>query len=211
MKAVPYLVPEPTATTVASIPFFWPFSGIRIPPLDFVSAAIRCNIGKLIFLATKTNIHSNQCCGSRMFILDPRSEFFPSRIPDPHQRIKYFSPKNGFQTFGNMIRVVYPGSGYRIRIFYPSRIQGSKRHRIPDPDTQQWFKLNNMDLRWQRKRDFITDGLLPNLIYFYSKAIIYINLRHNKVPLPKDICAAQVCTLFSSTVNPWESYGSRVY
>ncbi len=25
------------------------------------------------------------------------------------------------------------------------------------------------------------------------------------------LCAAQVCTLFSSTVNPWESYGSRVY
>ncbi len=39
-----YLVPEPTATTVASIPFFWPFSGIRIPPLDFVSAAIRYKI-----------------------------------------------------------------------------------------------------------------------------------------------------------------------
>ncbi len=24
-------------------------------------------------------------------------------------------------------------------------------------------------------------------------------------------CAAHVCTLFSSTVNPWESYGSQVY
>ncbi len=24
-------------------------------------------------------------------------------------------------------------------------------------------------------------------------------------------CAAHVCTLFSSTVNPWESYGSHVY
>ncbi len=33
-----------------------------------------------------------------------------------------------------------PGSGSRIRIliFYPSRIQGSKRHRIPDPDPQHW-------------------------------------------------------------------------
>ncbi len=26
-----------------------------------------------------------------------------------------------------------------------------------------------------------------------------------------DLCATQVCTLFSSTVNPWESSGSRVY
>ncbi len=35
-----------------------------------------------------------------------------------------------------MIRVVHPGS--RILTFYPSRIQGSKRHRIPDPDPQHW-------------------------------------------------------------------------
>ncbi len=32
-----------------------------------------------------------------------------------------------------MIRVVHPGS---ILTFYPSRIQGSIRHRIPDPDPQ---------------------------------------------------------------------------
>jgi hypothetical protein len=34
----------------------------------------------------------DQCCGSGMFIPDPKffhpgSEFFPFRIPDPHQRI----------------------------------------------------------------------------------------------------------------------------
>jgi hypothetical protein len=38
-----------------------------------------------------------------------------------------------------------PGCSFRIRIliFYPSRIvernQGSKRHRIPDPDPQNWL------------------------------------------------------------------------
>ncbi len=37
-----------------------------------------------------------------------------------------------------MIRVVHPGSRIRILTFYPSRIQGSKRHRIPDPDPQHW-------------------------------------------------------------------------
>jgi hypothetical protein len=42
-----------------------------------------------------------------------------------------------------MIRVVHPGSGSQIRILilYPSwiRIQGSKRHRITDPDPQHCF------------------------------------------------------------------------
>jgi hypothetical protein len=33
-------------------------------------------------------LHLNiQCCGSGMFIPDPGSYFFPSRIPDPRQRI----------------------------------------------------------------------------------------------------------------------------
>ncbi len=35
-----------------------------------------------------------------------------------------------------MIRVVHSGSQIQILTFYPSRIQGSKRHRIPDPDPQ---------------------------------------------------------------------------
>jgi hypothetical protein len=39
-----------------------------------------------------------------------------------------------------MIRIVhYPGTGSRY--FYPSRIQGSKRPRIPDPDPEHWKKL----------------------------------------------------------------------
>jgi hypothetical protein len=54
-----------------------------------------------------------------------------SRIPDPNffhpgspiriKEFKYFNPKNCFQAFGNMIRVVHPGS----------RIQGVKK--APDP------------------------------------------------------------------------------
>jgi hypothetical protein len=34
---------------------------------------------------------------------------------------------------------VHPGSGSRILIFYSSRIEGSKRHRIPDPGPQHWY------------------------------------------------------------------------
>jgi hypothetical protein len=42
-----------------------------------------------------------------------------------------------------MIQDVHPGSGSRIRILviYPSRIPGSKRHRISDSDPQHWFQV----------------------------------------------------------------------
>ncbi len=78
-------------------------------------------------------------------IPDPWSVFFLFRIPDsyffhPGSRIrikefKYFNPKKWFLS----TEKYDPGSSSRIRIFYPSRIQGSKRHRIPDP--QHWNPL----------------------------------------------------------------------
>ncbi len=88
--------------------------------------------------------------GSKFFpswISDPGSKFFPSRVLDPGSASKnlgILTKKNGFSALRNMIRVFHPGSGYRIWIltFYPSpililyprsRIQGSKRHRSPDP------------------------------------------------------------------------------
>ncbi len=88
--------------------------------------------------------------GSKFFaswIPNPGSEFFPSRILEPGSALKNLSiltKKNGFSALRNMIRVFDPGSGSRIWIltFYlsqipildpRSRIQGSKRHRIPDP------------------------------------------------------------------------------
>ncbi len=76
-----------------------------------------------------------QCCGSGLFFSNPN--FCPSRIPDLHQRIPVFEPKKLFLNS----RKYHPGCSSRIRIliFYPSRIPGSKRHRIPDPDPQQSF------------------------------------------------------------------------
>ncbi len=73
-----------------------------------------------------------------------------SRILDPgsaSQNLGILTKKNGFSALRNMIRVFHPGSGSRILIlnFYPSRIlilyprsqiQGSKRHRSPDPGSQ---------------------------------------------------------------------------
>jgi hypothetical protein len=68
----------------------------------------------------------------------PGSDFFHPGYRIRIQEFKYgiLTPKNGFQALGNMILVVHPGSGsgIRILIFCSSRIQGSKRHRIPDPD-----------------------------------------------------------------------------
>ncbi len=81
----------------------------------------------------------------------PGSDFFPSQIPDlnclhPGSQIlikefKYFNPKKAkkwFLSSKNMIRVVHHGSRIRMLTFsHPgSRIQGSKRHPIPDPDPQ---------------------------------------------------------------------------
>jgi hypothetical protein len=68
-----------------------------------------------------------QCCGSGMFIPDPiffhpGSELSLSRIRI--KEFKYFNPKKWFLSS----RKYDPGC--------PSRIQGSKRQRIPDPDPQ---------------------------------------------------------------------------
>jgi hypothetical protein len=69
----------------------------------------------------------SQCCGSGMFIPDPGSECFPSRIPNPNfifhpgsesNNSSFLTQKIRFQALGNMIRGC------------SSRIQGSKRHRI---------------------------------------------------------------------------------
>ncbi len=73
--------------------------------------------------------------GSKFFSSpDPGSKFFPSRIRI--KEFKYFNPKNGFWALGNMVRVVHPGSGSWFFTHPGSWIQGSKRHRIPDPDPQ---------------------------------------------------------------------------
>ncbi len=84
-----------------------------------------------------------------MFIPDPGSDFFPSWIPDPNffypgsriliKEFKYVNPKKWFLSS----RKYDPGCSSRIRIltFCPSRIQGFKKHRIPDPDPQHWLEL----------------------------------------------------------------------
>ncbi len=90
-------------------------------------------------------------------ILDPWSQIGIFSIPDPGslmhiKEFKCFNQKNGFSALRNMIRVFHPESGSQmwILIFYlsripildpRSRIQGSKRHRIPDPGS--WIRIRN--------------------------------------------------------------------
>jgi hypothetical protein len=68
----------------------------------------------------------------------PGSEFFHPGSWIRIKEIKYFNPKNGFYALGNMIRVVHPGSGSRIRImtFHPSRIPDPGVKRAPDPGSR---------------------------------------------------------------------------
>jgi hypothetical protein len=89
-----------------------------------------------------------------VFIPDPESDFFPSRIrifstPDPGSASKYFNPKNGFQALGNKIQVVHPGSGPDPD-FLPipdpgSRDQKGTGSRSPDSDPQHRLKKPAVD------------------------------------------------------------------
>jgi hypothetical protein len=81
-----------------------------------------------------------------MFIPDPGSDFFPSRIPDAYclhpgsriiiKKFKYFNPQKSKKWFLNSKKCDL-GCSSRIpdseADIIPSRIPGSKRHPIPDP------------------------------------------------------------------------------
>jgi hypothetical protein len=100
----------------------------------------------------------SQCCGSEMFIQDPGSDFFPSRIPDPNclhpgsriciKELSILTPKKTKKMVSKLQKIWFglfipdPGSGCWLSTHPKSRIQGSKRHRIPDPDPQHCLQCN---------------------------------------------------------------------
>ncbi len=55
------------------------------------------------------------------------------------KEFKYFNPKIWFLSSRKFDPVVHPGSGCRLSTHPGSRIQGSTRHQIPDPDPQHWL------------------------------------------------------------------------
>ncbi len=76
--------------------------------------------------------------GSWIRLFHPGSWIRTVSIPDAGSRIrikelKYFNPKKWFLSSRKYVRAVHPGFRIRMMTFYPSRIQGSKRHRITDP------------------------------------------------------------------------------
>ncbi len=74
-----------------------------------------------------------QCCVFRIqFFFIPDPDFFHPGSRIFIKEFKYFKPEKWFLSSCTHD----PGCSSRIRIltFYPSRIPGSKRHRIPDPE-----------------------------------------------------------------------------
>ncbi len=129
--------------------------------------------------------------GSKFFpswIPDPRFEFFPSRILDPGcilKNLSFLTKKNGFSALRNMIRVFLPGSGSwiwilafylsRIPILNPrSRIQGSKRHRIPDPGS--WILIRNTG-------DFGSAQAVGDSVGYWLSTVAAVFRTHSMDPL----------------------------
>ncbi len=69
-------------------------------------------------------------------IRDPGSGKNLLRIPDPGVK-KAPDPGSGSATLIQIVQTLKN----RTKTYSGSRIQGSKRHRIPDPDPQHWYKL----------------------------------------------------------------------
>jgi hypothetical protein len=77
-----------------------------------------------------------------MFISDPGSKDPGSQIR-ASKNLGIFNPKNCFTALGNTYDP-HPD-------FFPSRIQGSKKHWISDPDPQQcllWVKVMRVCDHW---------------------------------------------------------------
>ncbi len=117
-------VPDSTGSRSAALPCF-----PRTPGLRAIFAPIMSSLTRTLVLIIAWPPSQNQ-----IFYPGTWSKRFRIPDPDPHQRIQVFLTKKLFLSS----RKYDPGFSSRIRIliFYPSRIQGSKSHRVPDPDPQ---------------------------------------------------------------------------
>ncbi len=110
--------------------------------------------GDQVRIAPHRNTVSDEVLNFCCCVADPGFflNWIPIRIFNPGSKVKKF-PDPGFASATKDFSIFYqkkllissrkyaPGFSSRIRIltFYPSRIQGSKRQRIPDPDPQHCF------------------------------------------------------------------------
>ncbi len=72
-------------------------------------------------------------CWSNTSVADPGSEFFPSRIPEMHQSILTQESVFKLSEIWSGLFIPDPGFGSWFFTHPGSRIHGSERHRIPDP------------------------------------------------------------------------------
>ncbi len=151
-----------------------------------------------------------QCCGSGMFIPDPGSDFFPSRIrtvsiPDPGSRIlikefTYFNPKKPKEWFlsskkydpGSGLFIPDPRYGCWLSTHPGSRGQKGTKSRIPDSDPQHWLLPQSIDSR--SKECFLSSR--PD---WTPPTTIFISI-HNELD-PRSCSEVQDLRLFPSTVS----------
>ncbi len=105
----------------------------------------------------------------------PGSPIEGHRIPDPGSRSASKNYVFLTQKIVSKLSEIWSGCSSRIRIliFKPSRIQGPKRHRIPDPDPQHWMQVKNSSN--SRTGDFQTPKGASNPqgpFSFYPKGLI---------------------------------------
>ncbi len=115
-------------------------------PILLLTEAIALHAGILSHLVTgetisdknknQTDTYSPTAFPEQISVADPGSRIRIFYIPDPGStRFQIFIKEFKYLSFFFSSRKYDPicSSRIRILIFYPSRIPGSKRHRIPDP------------------------------------------------------------------------------
>ncbi len=159
----------------------------------------------------------------------PGSEFFP--IPDPGS--KRFPDLGSASASKNLsilnqkivskldsqkydpgcssrIRIPDPGSRIQIFIFYPSQIQGSKRHWIPDQDLQHWYFAVIFE-RCHFKPSLSIVFLF--LLFVENAGVMRCNTSNSSVISPSSSSSSPSSAWPSScpSISPWAPYRSSQF
>ncbi len=117
--------------------------------------------------------------------------------------IELFTQKN--VTKLSKILVWDPGSGIRDpgseirdpeKTYSGSRIQGSKRHRIPDPDTQHWYTYTGSDPDSSSQTGLDPDRTPSRSYHTSQKFQIYMPIHNTKFSERASLNALMIKTAF---------------
>ncbi len=111
----------------------------RVWPSSFTPSSRSATTSSRRYAYTYVDIY--QCCGSGMFLSDPETEFFLSRLPAPGSvRFLDYGSASASKNLSTAILTLkfFSKLSERIRIlaFYPSRIPDPVVKEAPDPDSQ---------------------------------------------------------------------------